>query len=125
MKVPAARNAVLFMWATVPMLLEALAVMKAWGFDYKSHFVWRKNKAGTGYWNRNQHELLLVGTRGHIPAPAPGDQYSSVIEAPRGPHSRKPDAFAEMIDELFPSSAGLELFARGPRLGWDTWGNEA
>lgn len=125
MKVPAAANCVLFLWATVPMLPEALDVMKAWGFVYKSHFIWRKNKPGTGYWNRNQHELLLVGTRGNIPAPAPGDQYSSVIEAPRGEHSAKPPAFAEMIDDLFPTSPGLEMFARGPRLGWDTWGNEA
>lgn len=125
MKVPAAKDAVLFLWATVPMLPEALTLMQRWGFAYKSHFIWRKNKAGTGYWNRNQHELLLVGTRGNIPAPAPGDQYSSVIEAPREGHSRKPAAFAEMIDEMFPSSEGLELFARGPRLGWDTWGNEA
>ncbi len=52
-----------------------------WGFAYKSHFAWVKHKAGTGYWNRNQHELLLIGTRGDIPAPAPGQQFNSVIEA--------------------------------------------
>jgi N6-adenosine-specific RNA methylase IME4 len=124
MKVPAADDCVLFLWATVPMLPEALTLMQRWGFTYKSHFIWRKDKAGTGYWNRNQHELLLVGTRGNIPAPAPGDQYSSVIEALRDGHSSKPPAFAEMIDEMFPTSEGLELFARGPRLGWDVWGNE-
>jgi N6-adenosine-specific RNA methylase IME4 len=125
MAVPAADDAVLFLWATVPMLPEALSVMEAWGFTYKSHFVWNKDHAGTGYWNRNRHELLLVGTRGDIPAPAPGQQFCSVIEAPTSAHSRKPMAFAEMIEEMFPKHRHVELFARGPRLGWDTWGNEA
>jgi hypothetical protein len=68
----AADDCVLFLWATVPMLPQALEVMAAWGFQYTSSFVWVKDKAGTGYWNRNQHELLLVGRRGDIPAPAPG-----------------------------------------------------
>jgi hypothetical protein len=68
----AADDCILFLWATVPMLLHALTVMGGWGFDYRSHYVWVKNRIGTGYWNRNKHELLLVGVRGHIPAPAPG-----------------------------------------------------
>jgi N6-adenosine-specific RNA methylase IME4 len=122
--VPAADNCVLFMWATVPMLPQALDVMQAWGFAYKSHCVWVKDGVGTGYWFRNQHEMLLVGTRGSVPAPAPGEQYASVIEAPRGRHSAKPPAFAEMIEELFPHTPAIELFARAPCLGWDTWGNE-
>jgi hypothetical protein len=81
---------VLFLWATVPMLPHALEVMAASGFSYKSSFVWVKPRAGTGYWNRNQHELLLVGTKGNVPAPAAGTQWSSVIEAPTGRHSEKP-----------------------------------
>jgi len=125
LEVPAADNAVLFLWATVPMLLEALAVMRAWGFTYKSHCVWAKGRAGTGYWFRNAHELLLVGTRGSIPAPAPGQQYCSVIELPVGRHSEKPDGFVEMIEEMFPNIPAIELFARQPRIGWDAWGNEA
>jgi N6-adenosine-specific RNA methylase IME4/ParB-like chromosome segregation protein Spo0J len=123
--VPAADNCVLFLWATVPMLPEALSVMEAWGFAYKSHCVWLKDRLGTGYWFRNCHELLLVGTRGDVPAPAPGTQFNSFIEAPVSDHSRKPFAFAEMIEELFPSADLLEMFARGTRAGWDTWGNEA
>ncbi|HEY1878466.1 MAG TPA: MT-A70 family methyltransferase [Caulobacteraceae bacterium] len=124
--VPAAEDAVLFLWATVPMLPEALAVMAAWGFAYKSHFVWVKDKVGTGYWSRNRHELLLIGTRGSVPAPAPGDQYESVISAARGEHSAKPFAFREMIDDLFPTLPRIELFARGESyVGWDAWGNEA
>ncbi len=122
--VPAADDAVLFMWATVPMLPDAIWVMQTWGFTYRSHCIWLKDKPGTGYWFRNTHELLLVGTRGAIPAPAPGTQYLSVIEAKLGKHSAKPAAFAEMIEELFPSLPALEMFAREPRLGWDVWGNE-
>jgi N6-adenosine-specific RNA methylase IME4 len=57
--------------------------------------------------------------------PAPGTQFPSVIRAPLGEHSAKPAAFAEMIEEMFPSLPALGLFARGPRLGWDVWGNEA
>jgi N6-adenosine-specific RNA methylase IME4 len=125
MQVPAADDAVLFLWATTPMLPQALTVMEAWGFTYKSHCVWRKDHDGTGYWFRNRHELLLVGTRGNVPAPAPGEQYSSVIEAALGRHSEKPAAFAEMIEEMFPNVPAVELFARGPRLGWAVWGNEA
>ena len=55
-------DAVLFLWATAPMLPHALAVMSAWGFDYRSHAIWQKDRIGTGYWFRNAHELLLVGT---------------------------------------------------------------
>jgi N6-adenosine-specific RNA methylase IME4 len=92
--------------------------------EYKSHCVWVKDRAGTGYWFRNVHELLLVGTKGYIPAPAPGTQWDSVMEAPRGDHSAKPDEFAEMIEQLFPHCARLEMFARTKRDGWDVWGNE-
>ena len=126
MAVPAADHCVLFLWATVPMLPEALDVMKAWGFVYKSHCVWVKDRIGTGFWFRNKHELLLVGTRGNkVPAPAHGNQYASVIDAALGEHSKKPACFAEMIEELFPNVPAVELFARGERLGWDVWGNEA
>jgi hypothetical protein len=74
LSVPAAKDCVLFLWATVPMLVEALAVMDAWGFRYCSNVAWIKDRAGTGYWFRNQHELLLVGTKGNVPCPAPGEQ---------------------------------------------------
>ena len=65
----------LFLWATQAMMLQAAHVMAAWGFAYKSQFVWRKlypgNQTGMGHWNRSVHELLLIGTRGRVPAPAP------------------------------------------------------
>lgn len=122
----AADDAVLFLWATVPMLPHALTVMAAWGFDYRSNYVWAKDRIGTGYWNRNRHEHLLLGTRGNIPAPAMGTQWDSLIEAPVGEHSAKPDRFLEMIESYFPTLPKIELNRRGPpRPGWDAWGNEA
>jgi N6-adenosine-specific RNA methylase IME4 len=126
MQIPAAEDCVLFLWATLPLLPEAIQIMSAWGFNYKSHFVWIKDKAGTGYWVRAKHELLLIGTRGNIPAPAPGDQYESAIAAPVGEHSAKPFVFHEMIEEMFPTLPKLEMFARGECFeGWDAWGNES
>ena len=121
----AADDCVLFLWATVPMLPDAFRVMAAWGFDYKSHCIWKKDRIGTGYWFRNQHELLLIGTKGKVPAPAMGTQFPSVIDAPVGKHSEKPDAFYEMIEAYFPTLPKIELNARRTRAGWDSWGNEA
>lgn len=121
----AADDCALFLWATVPMLPDAFRVMAAWGFDYKSHCIWAKDRIGTGYWFRNQHELLLVGTRGNIPAPAMGTQVASLVDAPVGKHSAKPVAFYELIEGYFPSLPKIELNARTARRGWDAWGYEA
>lgn len=123
----AAKDCVLFLWATVPMLPHALAVMAAWGFEYRSHCVWIKDRIGTGYWFRNKHELLLLGVKGAIPAPAMGTQWDSA----QGPimvqaHSQKPDDFLMMIEAYFPTLPKIELNRRGEaRKGWDAWGNEA
>lgn len=121
----AADDCVLFLWATVPMLPDAMRVMDAWGFNYKSHSIWAKDRIGTGYWFRNQHELLLVGTRGQIPAPAMGTQIPSVVSAPVGKHSEKPEQFYELIERYFPTLPKIELNARQTRPGWDAWGYEA
>jgi N6-adenosine-specific RNA methylase IME4 len=121
----AATDAVLFLWATVPMLPQALEVMAAWGFEYKSNFAWVKDRAGTGYWNRNRHELLLVGTRGKIPAPAMGEQFDSVIEAAVGAHSAKPAEAYAVIEAYYPTLPKIELNARTAREGWVRWGYEA
>lgn len=99
--------------------------MGRWGFSYVSSYVWVKHKAGTGYWSRNKHEYLLIGTRGKIPCPAPGTQRDSVIEADAGAHSAKPEDALEMIESYFPSLPKIELNRRGPaRPGWSAWGNE-
>jgi N6-adenosine-specific RNA methylase IME4 len=122
----AADDCVLWLWATIPMLPHALLVMAAWGFDYVSHYAWGKDKIGMGYWSREKHELLLIGTRGKIPCPAPGTQEDSLIDAPRGEHSEKPERFLEMIEGYFPNLPKIELNRRGPpRPGWDAWGYEA
>ena len=122
----AAKDCVLFLWATVPMLPQALEVMHAWGFPkYVSQVVWIKNKAGTGYWFRNKHEILLVATRGDVPAPAMGTQWESVVEADVARHSEKPDVFYELIESYFPNLPKIELNQRKRRDGWDGWGLEA
>ena len=121
----AADDCVLFLWATNPMLDQAIVVLSAWGFRYKTNYAWGKDKAGTGYWNREKHELLLIGTKGNPPAPAMGTQRDSLITASRGRHSEKPEVFLEMIEQYFPTLPKIELNRRGPaRQGWDAWGNE-
>ncbi|HWJ71914.1 MAG TPA: MT-A70 family methyltransferase [Kaistia sp.] len=121
----AAKDCALFLWATAPMLKAGLRVLEHWGFTYKSQVIWRKDQIGNGYWFRNRHEILLVGTRGDVPAPAMGDQWESVVDAPLGEHSAKPEIFAEMIEDYFPNLPKIELNARCARPGWDAWGLEA
>jgi N6-adenosine-specific RNA methylase IME4 len=121
----AAADCLLLLWATAPMLPQALEVMAAWGFDYRSHLIWCKDRIGTGYWVRNRHELLLIGVKGDIPAPAPGTQPPSVLDAPLGPHSAKPPFAHEFAELCWPGLPKIELNARAAREGWDAWGAEA
>jgi len=122
----AADDCVLFLWVTAPLPPAGPQTMAAWGFTYITCAVWVKPRPITGYWFRNQHEILLVGTKGKVVAPAPGTQFSSVVEAPAGRHSEKPEVFAEMIEAYYPNLPKIELNRRGPaRDGWDAWGNEA
>lgn len=124
--VPAADDAVLFLWAVNCLLPQALEVMGAWGFTYKAQLVWVKEKVGPGNWFMNQHELLLLGRKGSFPAPDPEDRVSSVVHAKRGRHSQKPQCIYELIERMYPAASKLELFARGKeRPGWRFWGNEA
>lgn len=121
----AAGDCVLFQWSTVQHLDIMIDLLRLRGFQYVSHYVWGKDKIGLGYWNRNKHELLLIGTRGNIPCPAPGTQWDSLITAPRGEHSAKPECFLEMIEQYFPSLPKIELNRRGTaRSGWSAWGDE-
>jgi N6-adenosine-specific RNA methylase IME4 len=123
----AADDCVCFLWAANLHLADAIDVLRAWGFTYKSSYVWVKNgNDDMGYWCRNRHEYLLIGTRGSPVCPAMGEQWSSVIEAPRGEHSAKPEAVLEMIEQYFPNVPKIELNRRGPpRPGWSAWGFEA
>jgi N6-adenosine-specific RNA methylase IME4 len=119
-------DAVLYLWALPHMRRQADAVMKAWGFDYRSEIIWVKDKIGIGHWVRNQHENLLIGRKGAFPPPPEALRSPSVVVAPRRRHSAKPEVFAEMIERWYPDMPKIELFRRGPaRTGWSAWGNEA
>jgi N6-adenosine-specific RNA methylase IME4 len=121
----AAADCVLFMWATSPKLPEAMQVLNAWGFTYKTCMVWVKDKIGMGYYARQKHELLLIATQGNLPTPDPSNRPASVIEAPRGEHSRKPEVVYELLEKMYPNLNKIELFSRTPRAGWKAWGNQA
>lgn len=125
MIVPGAPDSVLFMWATSPKLAEALELMVAWGYEYRTNLVWVKHAIGMGYYARQRHELLLIGRRGRLPVPDPEDRPDSVIEAPRTRHSAKPDEGYEVIERMYPTRSRVELFARQRRDGWASWGNQA
>jgi N6-adenosine-specific RNA methylase IME4 len=121
-------DSILFLWATSPKVGEALQVLEAWEFTYKTCLVWVKDKIGMGYWFRQQHEQLLLGTRGSPPTPETENRMSSVIDARRSKkHSEKPIAFYELIESMYPEyreREKIELFQRIPREGWAGWGNE-
>jgi N6-adenosine-specific RNA methylase IME4 len=119
-------DAVLFLWVPNPLLPEGFAVLKAWGFTYKTNLAWDKEIVGTGYWVRGQHELLIVATRGNPPPPPPDARPSSVIRVRRSEvHSEKPEEAYARIEQMFPTLPKIELFAREVRPGFDRWGNQA
>ena len=117
-------NTVLFMWATAPKLKEALELLNYWGFDYKTHLIWDKEKIGMGYWFRGQHELLMVGVKGKFSPPKEKDRIPSIIRIPRTEHSKKPDEIRDLIANWYPNHKKVELFARKNYKNWDSWGNE-
>jgi N6-adenosine-specific RNA methylase IME4 len=128
--VPAPNNAVLFLWATNPFLADALKVVEAWGFEYKTNIVWIKTnlkRPGSGFYIRGRHELLFICTRGSfVPDQNGKEPIGSVVEAPVEEHSKKPDIFYDTIERMYPSCKYLELFARGEPHNehWTVWGLE-
>ena len=126
LQIPSDKNAVLYLWATAPKLLEALEVMKAWEFLYRTNFVWDKEKIGCGWWNRGQHELLLVATKGNFQPPLEENRESSIYSEKRTKHSKKPKHYYEWIKTAFPNAKKVELFARIKFDDtWEVWGNES
>ena len=120
----------LFMWATFPMLREALKVIEAWGFTYKSiAFQWvKQNRSGKGYffglgrWTRGNTEPCLLAVKGkpkRISA-----SVGQLVFSPLRRHSQKPDEVRDRIVELMGDLPRIELFARETAPGWDSWGNE-
>jgi len=118
-------DAMLFLWSTSSKVAEAVRVIDAWGFNYRTCMAWVKDKIGMGYYVRQQHELLLIAAKGTPPAPAPSDRPPSVVLADREAHSVKPVVFYELIEQMYPGLPRIELFARSERKGWAAWGNQA
>ena len=112
------------MWTTSPKLEQAFQVIKAWGFNYKTSFVWDKIKHNFGYYNSVRHEFLLIAGQGKS-TPDVKELHDSVISIERTEHSEKPEYFRELIDKLYPTGNRIELFARKKTKGWETWGAEA
>jgi len=127
----------LFLWATDPLLPQAIDLMEHWGFKYKTiafnwvklnpkapSFCWHTEDffTGMGYWTRANPELCLLGTKGK-PARQRADIRRLVI-SPRREHSRKPDVVPEKIVSLMGDLPRIELFSRQSRKGWTVWGNE-
>jgi N6-adenosine-specific RNA methylase IME4 len=127
-----ADRAHLYLWVPNALLLEGLKVLEAWGFEYKSNIVWHKVRKdggpdgrGVGFYFRNTTELVLFGVRGkNARTLAPGRRQVNILKTQKREHSRKPDEMYSIIESC---SRGpfLELFARGSRPGWTTWGNQA
>ena len=129
-----ANDATLFLWVVWPTLPEAINVMEAWGFKYKTcAFCWMKADPyrlfaldedvymGLGYWTRANSEVCLLGTKGSVKRRDSGVRQG--IIARRREHSRKPDCVHERIERLV-CGPYLELFARQSRHGWESWGLE-
>lgn len=120
----AAPDSVLWLWATFPLLPEALHLTKAWGFTYKTAFVWDKVRGTFGHYHNACAELLLLATRGSA-VPDIDKRVPQVQCWPRAEHSRKPDEARALIDSLYTVGARIELFRRGEAPpGWVVWGNE-
>ena len=123
-------DCILFMWATFPKLQEALDVIKAWGFTYKTNaFTWvKRNKIadslfwGMGRWTRSNAEICLLAVKGKPTRIGKG--VHSVIESPIGSHSAKPEETRDRIIKLMGDLPRIELFSRNNCDGWDVWGNE-
>lgn len=128
----AAETSHLYLWVPNALLPEGLAVMQAWGFNYKSNIVWQKIRKdggpdgrGVGFYFRNVTELLLFGVRGkNARTLQPGRTQVNILSTRKREHSRKPDEQYELIQDCSPGPY-LELFARGERPNWAIWGNQA
>lgn len=115
------KDSVLFLWATVPLLPEAFQVMNAWGYTYKTMVTWVKlDRLGLGYWFMGGTEHLLFGIKGKVKAFRSVEK--NYIECPVEKHSKKPEAFRQLIDRStskMPSQRKLEMFARDTVGNWD------
>ncbi len=127
-----APTAHLYLWVPNALLPAGLSVLAAWCFEYKTNLVWQKIRKdggpdgrGVGFYFRNTTELILFGVRGkNARTLAPGRRQVNVLQTRKREHSRKPDEAYPLIESCSPGPF-LELFARGARPGWSSWGNQA
>ena len=120
-KLPLLNDSVVFLWTTHKFLPDAFDILKNWNLDYKATLVWNKEKIGMGAWFRMQCEFCLVGIKGK--PYWDNTTYRDIINEPRRQHSRKPDAFFDMVDKIT-LGRKLEYFSREKRQGWDVFGND-
>jgi N6-adenosine-specific RNA methylase IME4 len=128
----AADTAHLYLWVPNALLPDGIAVMQAWGFQYKSNIVWHKIRKdggsdgrGVGFYFRNVTELILFGVRGkNARTLKPGRTQVNYLNSRKREHSRKPDEQYKLIEACSPGPF-IELFARGDRKNWECWGNQA
>lgn len=128
----AAEKSHLYLWIPNALLPEGIAVLQAWGFEYKSNLVWHKIRKdggsdgrGVGFYFRNVTEMILFGVRGkNMRTLAPARRQVNMIQTRKREHSRKPDEQYDLIEACSPGPY-LELFARGVRPDWTVWGNQA
>jgi len=116
-------NAVLFIWVTSPLLEDVFKVINAWGFEYKTSFIWDKIKHNMGHYNSVRHELLLICTRGSC-TPDNIKLFDSVQSIEKTEHSKKPEFFREIIETLYTHGNKIELFARKKIDSWEIFSNE-
>lgn len=116
----AGKDSLMLMWCTIPTLADAIALLATWGYAYKSAHVWKKPKIGTGFYSRNNVEIVLIGRRGRPGVPAMGQQEATIFEgAPlEKRHSSKPDWLHKWVERHYASAEKIELFARVNRFGW-------
>lgn len=126
----AAKKSHLYLWCPNALLPEALDIMKAWGFKYRTNLVWYKVRKdggpdgrGVGFYYRNVTELLLFGVKGNLRTSAPARSQVNIVSTRKREHSRKPEAFLGIVERCSPGPY-LELFAREKVSGWTQWGDE-
>jgi N6-adenosine-specific RNA methylase IME4 len=127
----AAEKSHLYLWVPNALIAEGLEVLKAWGFTYKTNLIWYKIRKdggpdgrGVGFYFRNVTEIVLFGVKGKLRTFKPGRSQVNIIPSRKREHSRKPDELYEIIEGCSPGPY-LEMFARGDREGWTTWGKES
>ena len=120
----------LYLWTPNALLMEALTIMRAWGFTYKTNIVWYKVRKdggpdgrGVGFYFRNVTELLLFGVKGKLRTLQPGRTQVNIVITRKQEHSRKPDSVYDVIEACSPGPY-IELFARARTPGWDQWGDQ-